>query len=205
MANAPTRRSASSTAHRSSWPSWKARGRSIRSTGRSPAGRCRRSIKGHVYAINLKCDWVFVTNLKEIRLYHKGNDYAHYESFETAGLADDPALLKKFVFLLGADRVVRPDGSPIASGLPNPIQARQRQVGRIERNSGYPVSSLGGADSLSVRGELTLLEQILTMSNAIGMIDAKYFNRRSADGGLANENGATPPEMNLPFIQTRVE
>ena len=76
------------------------------------AGRKMSAVdQGFRYAINLKCDWVLITNLKEIRLYHKGNDFAHFESFETARFADDEALFKKFVFLLGAERVVRPDGS----------------------------------------------------------------------------------------------
>ena len=76
------------------------------------AGRKMSAVdQGFRYAINLKCDWVLVTNLKEIRLYHKGNDYAHYERFETALLADDDALRKRFLFLLGAERVVRRDGS----------------------------------------------------------------------------------------------
>jgi hypothetical protein len=76
------------------------------------AGRKMSAVdQGFRYAINLKCDWVLVTNLKEVRLYHKGNDFAHFEPFETARLADDDVHFKKFIYLLGAARVVRPDGS----------------------------------------------------------------------------------------------
>jgi type I restriction-modification system DNA methylase subunit len=67
--------------------------------------------QGFDYAINLKCNWILVTNLKEIRLYYKGEDKGHFEQFETIRLADDEEWLKKFIFLLGADRVVRHDGS----------------------------------------------------------------------------------------------
>ncbi len=76
------------------------------------AGRKMSAVdQGFDYAINLKCNWILVTNLKEIRLYYKGEDKGHFESFEVARLAADAALLKKFLFLLGAERVVRPDGS----------------------------------------------------------------------------------------------
>jgi SAM-dependent methyltransferase len=61
------------------------------------------------YAINLPCDWILVTSMRETRLYHKGSNQQTYERFETVRLATDPALLKRFVFLLGAQRVV-PDG-----------------------------------------------------------------------------------------------
>ena len=58
------------------------------------------------YAINLPCDWIIVTSMRETRLYYKGAQQNTYERFETARLAADEALLKRFVFLLGAERVV---------------------------------------------------------------------------------------------------
>jgi hypothetical protein len=58
------------------------------------------------YAVNLVCDWYLVTNLHEIRLYHKGHDQFTFERFETATLATDDAAFRRFVFLLGAERVV---------------------------------------------------------------------------------------------------
>jgi methylase of polypeptide subunit release factors len=62
------------------------------------------------YAINLPCDWILVTSMRETRLYHKGSNQQTYERFETVRLANDPALLKRFVFLLGAARVVPDEG-----------------------------------------------------------------------------------------------
>ena len=44
--------------------------------------------------------------MRETRLYHKGSPQNAYECFETTRLSSDPALLKRFVFLLGAERVV---------------------------------------------------------------------------------------------------
>ena len=44
--------------------------------------------------------------MRETRLYYKGAHQQAYERFETVRLAADEALLKRFVFLLGAERVV---------------------------------------------------------------------------------------------------
>ncbi|MGO9199693.1 MAG: Eco57I restriction-modification methylase domain-containing protein [Limisphaerales bacterium] len=71
------------------------------------AGRRMSAVdQAYRYAINLPCDWIIVTSMRETRLYHKGSPQNAYERFETARLAADPALLKRFVFLLGAERVV---------------------------------------------------------------------------------------------------
>ncbi len=58
------------------------------------------------YAINFPCDWIIVTSMRETRLYHKGSNQQTYERFDTVRLATDAGLLKRFVFLFGAARVV---------------------------------------------------------------------------------------------------
>lgn len=63
------------------------------------------------YAINLPCDWIIVTSMRQIRLYHKGSDQQTYERFDTTRLSVDQAELRRFLFLLGAERVVPTDGS----------------------------------------------------------------------------------------------
>ena len=71
------------------------------------AGRRMSAVdQAYRYAINLPCDWIIVTSMRETRLYHKGSPQNAYECFETIRLASDAALLKRFVFLLGAERVV---------------------------------------------------------------------------------------------------
>src|ERR1035437_1013942 len=71
------------------------------------AGRRMSAVdKAYRYAINLPCDWIIVTSMRETRLYHKGSPQNAYECFETTRLAREPVLLKRFVFLLGAERVV---------------------------------------------------------------------------------------------------
>ena len=71
------------------------------------AGRRMSAVdQAYRYAINLPCDWIIVTSMRETRLYYKGAQQNAYERFETVRLAADEALLKRFVFLLGAERVV---------------------------------------------------------------------------------------------------
>jgi methylase of polypeptide subunit release factors len=71
------------------------------------AGRRMSAVdQAYHYAINLPCDWIIVTSMRETRLYYKGAHQQTYERFETFRLAADEALLKRFVFLLGAERVV---------------------------------------------------------------------------------------------------
>jgi len=66
--------------------------------------------QGYRYAINLPCDWIIVTSLRNTRLYCKGTDQLTYELFPIADLVTNDHLLKKFVFLLGAERVVPATG-----------------------------------------------------------------------------------------------
>ena len=77
------------------------------------------------YAINLPCDWAIVTNLREVRLYHKGSTQRSFERFLLRELAQDQDEFKRFVFVLGAARVT-PAGRP--SHLPRLLEA-SRQAG----------------------------------------------------------------------------
>ena len=78
---------------------------------RAYAGRRMSAVdQGYRYAINLPCDWIIVTSTRETRLYHKGSDQHTYERFDTYHLFDDEPTLRRFVFLLGANRVVPFDG-----------------------------------------------------------------------------------------------
>lgn len=75
------------------------------------AGRRMSAVdQGYRYAINLPCDWIIVTSIRRTRLYHKGADQHTYEPFNTERLAESDTLLKRFVFLLGAERVVPETG-----------------------------------------------------------------------------------------------
>jgi Eco57I restriction-modification methylase/Putative RNA methylase family UPF0020 len=75
------------------------------------AGRRMSAVdQGYRYAINLPCDWIIVTSIRQIRLYHKGSDQQTYELFDTEQLAVNEAALRRFLFLLGSDRVVPASG-----------------------------------------------------------------------------------------------
>ena len=58
------------------------------------------------YAINLRCNWIVVTNIRQTRLYYKGTDKQTFERFDTEALSQDEKQLRKFVFLLHASRMV---------------------------------------------------------------------------------------------------
>ncbi len=85
------------------------------------------------YAINLPCDWIIVTSMRETRLYHKGSNQQTYERFETVRLATDAGLLRRFVFLLGAARVVPDSGDCHFKQL----FAKSETVGREITNQFY--------------------------------------------------------------------
>lgn len=71
------------------------------------AGRKMSAVdQGYRYAINLPCDWVVVTSMRQTRLYFKGADQYTFERFDIQTLARDESQLKRFLFLLGAERVV---------------------------------------------------------------------------------------------------
>jgi hypothetical protein len=78
---------------------------------RPHAGRRMSAVdQGYRYAINLPCDWIIVTSIRQTRLYNKGSDQHTYERFDTEELAGNEGLLRKFVFLLAAERVVPVQG-----------------------------------------------------------------------------------------------
>ncbi|MGE5191833.1 MAG: Eco57I restriction-modification methylase domain-containing protein [Deltaproteobacteria bacterium] len=91
------------------------------------AGRRMSAVdQGYHYAINLPCDWILVTSIRQTRLYHKGSDQRTFERFDTEQLADDEAALRRFLFLLGAERVVPQSGRCHFYSL----LAESEQVGR---------------------------------------------------------------------------
>ena len=91
------------------------------------AGRHMSAVdQGYHYAINLPCNWIIVTSIRQTRLYHKGSDQRTFERFDTERLADDEAALRRFLFLLGAERVVPPVGGCHFYSL----LAESEQVGR---------------------------------------------------------------------------
>ncbi len=97
------------------------------------AGRKRSAVEQALqYAVQLQIDWYLVTNLKEIRLYHKGHDTFTYERFETIRLAEDAAERNRFVYLLGADRMLQAGGNHLDALL-----SESKKIGRELTNSYY--------------------------------------------------------------------
>ena len=82
------------------------------------------------YAINLRCPWIVVTNIRQTRLYFKGADKQTYERFDTEALAFDERQLKKFAFLLHAGRMVPPHGPCHLDALLSDSEKIGREVTR---------------------------------------------------------------------------
>lgn len=96
---------------------------------RPHGGRAMSAVdQGYRYAINLPCDWIIVTNLKEIRLYYKSETQRSFELFDLRALATDDYAFRRFVFLLGAERVIPRDGR---SHLYEILEASQRAGDRL--------------------------------------------------------------------------
>ena len=68
------------------------------------------------YAHKLECNWIIVSNYREIRLYHKSHSDKHYEVFRLEDLAE-PDELKRFRYLLCADHVVARKGASVIDRL----------------------------------------------------------------------------------------
>lgn len=101
------RRRAGSTRTRPSSPSrLKAKAHATRWTAPFAGPRMSGVDQACCYAINLPRDWVVVTSMRETRLYHEGSNQHALERFETTRLAGEPALLRRFVFLLGAEHTL---------------------------------------------------------------------------------------------------
>lgn len=82
------------------------------------------------YAIKLPCDWIIFTSMRETRFYHKGSYQYTYERFVTEKLASDENLLKKFVFVLDAERVAPAQGDCHLHGLLNASVVAGRGLSR---------------------------------------------------------------------------
>lgn len=74
------------------------------------AGRKRSAVdQAMQYAVQLQIDWYLVTNLKEIRLFHKGHDTHTFERFELAKIAANELEYRKLVYLLKASHIATAD------------------------------------------------------------------------------------------------
>ncbi len=82
-----------------------------------PSGRRWTAVEQcYQYAINLECDWIIVSNYREIRLYHKNRSQQHYEVFRLE-TQTDPEELKRFCFLFAAEHVVARKGASVIDRL----------------------------------------------------------------------------------------
>ena len=82
------------------------------------------------YATNLPCDWILVTNIREVRLYHKGTNQRTYERFDMLRVCQEPGELARFVFVLSAAHVIPESGFCHLYGLLEASQHAEQELTR---------------------------------------------------------------------------
>jgi len=83
--------------------------------------------QAYQYAVNLECNWIIVSNYREIRLYHKNRSQQHYELFKLNELAD-AAAFKRFCYLFSASHVIARDGASVIDRLLADTGAEEQRV-----------------------------------------------------------------------------
>lgn len=146
------------------------------------AGRRMSAVdQAYRYAINLRCDWIVVTNLHELRLYHKGHDQRTYERFAIAELVADPSAAARFIFVLGAERVV-----------PEAGEGHLDQLLRLSERAGEELTRSYYADYAELRREIlahlqsanpTVVPELL-LFYAQKLLDRVLFVAFAEDRGL---------------------
>ncbi len=86
-----------------------------------------------LYAMNMRLDWYIATNIREIRLFSKRADQFTFERFRLETLMADEYELKRFVYLLGSERVLGPLGK---NHLDDLIE-ESKKIGRELTNDFY--------------------------------------------------------------------
>ena len=150
------------------------------------AGRRMSAVdQGYRYAINLPCDWIIVTSIRQTRLYHKGSDQQTYERFDTEELAASESALRRFLFLLGAERVVPAAGKSHFYAL----LAESEQVGRQltkEFYVNYADMRQEAFEELSRENPSISRHQVLASTQKL--LDRVLFTAFSEDRGLLPVN-----------------
>lgn len=162
---------------------------------RPHAGRKMSAVdQAYRYAINLQCDWIVVTSMREVRLYYKGTNQRTYERWLIANLARDEDELKRFVFILSAERVVPATGR---SHLYDLLDASTR--------AGEEVTQAYYAEYAEIRkhvlGTLTAENQDVEPSTVLSatqrLLDRVLFV------AFAEDRGLLPPETLAKAFQHR--
>jgi SAM-dependent methyltransferase len=157
------------------------------------AGRRMSAVdQAYRYAINLRCDWILVTNLREIRLYHKNHDQRTFERFEIQALATQEPIFRQLVFLLGANRVVPPTGP----GHLDELLKASEQAGLELTRSYY-------AEYARIRREI--LAQLRAANPGVLPEILLFYTQKLLDRVLfvafAEDRGLLPPETLLKALK----
>jgi hypothetical protein len=159
------------------------------------AGRRMSAVdQAYRYAINLPCDWILVTNLQQIRLYHKNHDQRTFERFEIQALAEQESAFRQLVFLLGADRVVP------ATGL-----GHLDELLKASEQAGLELTRTYYAEYSRIRREI--LARLRAANPAVPAEILLFYTQKLLDRVLfvafAEHRGLLPPETLLQAFKYR--
>ena len=76
-----------------------------------------------------RCDWVIVSNFKEIRLYNKDRGQGYYESFEVLNL-DDEKEFKRFYFCLCRQNLLDKDRNSLLDNLVKDTSRNEEEISK---------------------------------------------------------------------------
>ncbi len=74
-----------------------------------------------------RCDWIIVSNFKEIRLYHKSRGQGYYEEFKILDL-HDPKEFKRFYFLLCKQNLLDKDRNSLLDNLIKDTSKNEEEI-----------------------------------------------------------------------------
>lgn len=76
-----------------------------------------------------RCDWIIVSNFKEIRLYHKDRGQGYYESFEILNLNNESEF-KRFYFLLCKENLIDKTRSSVLDNLVKDTSKNEEDISK---------------------------------------------------------------------------
>lgn len=76
-----------------------------------------------------KCDWLIVSNFREIRLYHKSRSQSYYEKFEVLNLHEEKEL-KRFYYVLCKENLISKDRNSILDELVKNTSKQEEDISK---------------------------------------------------------------------------
>ena len=86
--------------------------------------------QAHLYALKFDgCDWIIVSNFKELRLYNKHRSLDRYEKFDVLTLHED-AEFKRFYYLLCRQNLIAVEGKSVVDRLIEDTSVQEEDISK---------------------------------------------------------------------------